>query len=100
MFDSNNFIRFVARLALASFVYSFVAFEPLYGVVAEQRSEAQNENSAQELRTALDTMVLSARQGRISDGCYITDNSAQGSELRAQRLNFLALCSALCALCN
>ncbi len=75
MFNDNGFIKAIARLVLAAFLYSFVVFEPLYGVTTLEKSAAADNTAAEALNTQLGTMVLSARQGRISDGCYVSHKS-------------------------
>ncbi len=79
MFNNNSFIRLIARVVLAAFVYSFVAFEPLYGIATMDASAATVRAAVNE---QLDTLVLSARMGHISDGCYVSPESGARSPER------------------
>ena len=72
MLYNKTFIQTVTRLVLAAFLYSFVAFEPLYGITTMGASAGATRTA---LDRQLDTLVLSARQGRISEGCYVSPES-------------------------
>ena len=69
MFKKLSFIQLVARIVLAAFLYSFVAFEPLYGITTGSDTKA-NATARAALDEQLGKLVLSARQGRISEGAY------------------------------
>ena len=94
MLQNNVFIKMVARVVLAAFLYSFVVFEPLYGITTmgtDSRADAQAQAALDE---QLDNLVLSARQGRISEGCYCMNNSLNPSlTTRGKEVEVLPLLS-------
>ncbi len=70
MFQNNLYIKTVARIVLAAFLYSFVAFEPLYGLSAIGKDVQADATARAVVDGQLAKLVLSARQGRISEGAY------------------------------
>jgi hypothetical protein len=79
MFKKLSFIQTVARIVLAAFLYSFVAFEPLYGITTMGNDAKADATVQATLNEQLSKLVLSAHQGRISDGCYCMKNSLNPS---------------------
>jgi hypothetical protein len=71
MFQKSGLIKTVSRLVLAAFLYSFVIFEPLYGLTTLEGDAKANAATRAALEQQLCKLVLPAQQGRISDGCYV-----------------------------
>jgi len=70
MFSNSGFIKLITRVVLAAFLYSFVAFEPLYGITTNVRDALADASAKATLDEQLGKLVLPARQGRISEGSY------------------------------
>ena len=63
---STLFFRGVAWFALTVFLYSFVAFEPAYGMA----TEARETKSVDQLAGKIDKFVLPYKIGRVIGGQY------------------------------
>ena len=62
MFQNSAIIKLISRIVLAAFVYSFVAFEPAYGIVEMNRASAM----ADAALTKIDRFVLPYNLGRVT----------------------------------
>ena len=70
MLQNNTFIKLIARVVLSAFMYSFVAFEPLYGITTLGKDAVADDSARAALDEQLGRLVLSVKQGRISEGAY------------------------------